>query len=618
MNILFEHTKDRYLRSPTFQRDGDKLLLKVRCSDGAEERLISLHIDETNTIYGAEQAALSEIQSLDVSEDRAACDGDWKVWVERTSYQNTVWVQREGAAQVKVWQAHATAAAPTVLCVDEGAWVAFHHNLREDNLQPDIAKWVAVRFVSSDNRVLEVDAEVAGRDRDMKGEEQSFEFPSLAVTSLGALIVVGRGAHQMWRQDITAAGFAERSPVGEGGWGCRGRRAACTVVDSKLWVAWRERRGIRVLSQGLPSGERPALRPAEVELSTLEPVADQRPTEDFVVRHGLRTLFGDIHQHSAHSDGIGAADEPYLRARYRYGDDFCALTDHESFLGKRIEAAEWGYLQQVAESHNEPGTFATLLAYEWTAKMHPGPGHKVCYFPTVTRKVYSRDHLPEGEAIVAAVKSAGGFAVPHHVGWTGANEEAHDEVGQPVWEICSCHGCYEHWAHELGQRGELRDQMVDAVLKRGHRFGFIASSDGHGLLWHHGVARKRDPFRTGLTAVQASACTREDIMDAIRNRRCYATSGAKIIINLEVDGQPMGAEAKLDAASVLVEVAGTAPLKSVELVDAKGIVNSWQPSETRFEVRVDVHADRYLYLRVRQQDGEMAWSSPVFTRKTAA
>ena len=59
-------------------------------------------------------------------------------------------------------------------------------------------------------------------------------------------------------------------------------------------------------------------------------------------------------------------------------------------------------------------------------------------------------------------------------------------MGQPFWEICSCHGCYEHADHPLGQRGELFDQMVDAALAKGLRFGFIANSDGHGLLWHHG------------------------------------------------------------------------------------------------------------------------------------
>ena len=71
--------------------------------------------------------------------------------------------------------------------------------------------------------------------------------------------------------------------------------------------------------------------------------------------------------------------------------------------------------------------------------------------------------------------SPGAIAVPHHVGWTGADEHAHDPEIQPVWEICSCHGCYLEADHPLDQRSDLRDQMIDRVLSQGARFGFIAS-----------------------------------------------------------------------------------------------------------------------------------------------
>ncbi len=613
--LLLEQKPELYLRSPSLEADTPGVVLRVRCSDGVAEAMLSFRIDESGELVGPPNGVRTPIPEPSVDEDRVHSNGVWSVWVTRQGYLNTLWCRSESGLETKVWEGHGTVAAPYVLEVPGGAWVAFHHNLREDNHEPDIAKWIALRFVDGKGEVWEVDTPMVGRDRDMQGEEQSFEFASLVAADEGAVAIVGRGAHQYWRQDVNDKGFALRQPVGEGGWGCRGRRAAAVVSGSRMLVAWRERKGIRVQAQAPPSGARPPLKRARVAQPSRAPVVQERPPDDFAQAHGLRTLFGDIHQHSAHSDGIGSADEPYLRARYRYGDDFCALTDHESFLGKRIESVEWGYLQRVAESHHEPGTFVTLLAYEWTAKMHPGPGHKVCYFPEFSRKVYSRDVLTEGDEIVEAVKAAGGFAVPHHVGWTGANESAHDEVGQPVWEICSCHGCYEHWAHELGQRGELRDQMVDAVLQRGHRFGFIASSDGHGLLWHHGVARKRDPFRTGLTAVQASACTRQAILDAIRARRCYATSGAKINLNFEVNGSPMGAVADLRGAQVLVQVHGTAPLRSVELVDAQGVRKRWDLTAPRFEERAELDAQKYLYVRVRQQDGEMAWSSPVFAEE---
>ncbi len=621
---VLEQSRERYLRSPRLVgRDGAATLYVIAWEpDG--ERLLAFAIgpdgspgeptrgDRTDGIAALTPTTPPRPSEDPADEDRAS-DGGWHVEVRREGYRSTVVAIAPDGPEVVVWRAWGTAAAPAVARADGGAWVAFHHNVREDTGEPDLAKWIAVRFVSTDARVLEPDAPMTDRDRDAEGEEQSFEFPSLAPGPDGALALFGRGSHCFWRQDLGAGGFAPRVPLGEGStWGCRGRRVAVATVDGGLLTARRERKGIEIEMAPAPAGGAPPLRDARIDLDNRPPAPELGDRPDPAERDGRRTLFGDIHQHSAHSDGVGSADEPYLRARHVYGDDFCALTDHESFLGKRVGPGEWSYLERVAERHDEAGRFATLIAYEWTGRMHPGPGHKVVYLPGPGSRIVSRDDVPEGRALVEAARARGGFAVPHHVGWTGADEDAHDPAGQPVWEICSCHGCYESFAHALGQRGDLRDQMVDAVLRRGHRFGFIACSDGHGLLFHHGVARKRDPFRTGLTAVQAEACTREAILAAIRERRCYATSGARILLDLRADGAPMGSELRADGPVEVQAVAhGTAPIARLDLVGREGPVGSVQGAGERAEITAWVE-DAFVYARVTQTDGEMAWSSPVF------
>jgi Protein of unknown function (DUF3604) len=636
------HTQQRYLHSPRLvaQPDGGAALYAIAwcCStfgstpstsaartrlQAAEERVLCWRVAGDGTLGALQEGEArphivaltrgAEVRETDhvraeLEEER---DG-YRVWVEHAAGVASVRLARaDGSAEVLVFRARGSALSPTLVRATHGVWVAFHHDVREDTGHADVAKWIALRFVDDLGAVHEPAEAMLERSRDGSGVEQSFEFPALALGEGGALALFGRGSHNFWRQDLSAAGFGARVALSDGEWGSRGRQLAAVPVRDGIVVARRDRRGLEVDLLPHVSGGAPRLAPARVDWLTPVTALAPRP-RDPAQKQGLRTLFGDIQQHSAHSDGIGSAHETYLRARYRYADDFVALTDHESFLGKRTGPGEWEYLQRVAEHYDAPGTFATLYAYEWTGKKYPGPGHKCVYFPQRGVAIVSRDDVPEGKALVAQVRALGGFASPHHIGWTGADEAGHDDLGQPLWEICSCHGCYEHVNHPLGQRGELRDQMADEMLRRGHRFGFTASSDSHGLLWHHGEARKRDPYRTGLTAVQARAVTREAIMEALIARRCYATSGAKIWLDVRADGAPMGSA--LDdrqSAELQVDVSGSAPVARIELIGKEGVLARAEPNAHEAQLTQRVGSS-FVYARITQVDGEMAWSSPIF------
>ncbi len=623
---------DRYLHSPrllTAAHGGAHLYLiawEPQADPSGLEHLLEVDIAADGTL-GAERTCASYAQivaltrgdCVEVSEDphaelRELRAGE-QIRIEHADGISSVWLSRIGKPECLVWRARGAAAAPALLPTAKGTWVAFHHDVREDTQTSDVSKWLALRFVDSSAQVFEPLAAMTERDRDRQGVEQSFEFPALVAGEHGAVALFGRGSHNYFRQDLNERGFAARVALSDGEWGSRGRHLVAVALKSGILIARRERQGIDVDLLPPVEGEAPALIPAIVDLTierkfACENVVDR--ARDPARRHGHLTLFGDIQQHSAHSDGVGRADEAYLRARYRYADDFVALTDHESFLGKRTGPGEWEYLQRIAEHHNAPHAFATLYAYEWTGKAFPGPGHKCVYFPVRGVPIVSRDDVPEGGALVKRVRELGGFASPHHIGWTGADEAGHDDLGQPLWEICSCHGCYEHVDHPLGQRGSLREHMADAALRRGLRFGFTGSSDSHGLLWHHGEARKRDPYRTGLTAVQATACTREALMEALVKRRCYATSGAKILLDLTADGAPMGSELGYGThAKLEINALGTSNIRSIELVTEVGVVARTEPDAREATLHAHV-GGQFVYARVTQDDGEMAWSSPVF------
>jgi len=621
----------RYLRSPALRIVDGRMVLTLIAWEGETERLLRYALDEDGApleppIPGEDRACIVTLDPRDDSEatsssvELEAIDGGSRVFVDHHDGTSIVRLERNGAS-IDVYRARGIAVAPAVAEAPTGTWVAFHTDVREDTGEPDIAKWIVLRFVDAAGAVFEPTAEMTDRDRDREGEQQSFEMPALVVGSDGALAIFGRGSHDFHRQDLNASGFSHRISLSDGQWGSRGRRIAARArADGRIVCARRDKPGIVIEVLDPVVGGAPSLRPVEIDANAANAanvVPEGRPTHELAERWGLRTYFGDIQQHSAHSDGIGTADEAYLRARYRYDDDFVALTDHESFLGKRTGPGEWEFLQDVADRYDDPGHFATLLAYEWTGARYPGPGHKCVYVPKRGLPLLSRDVLPNGPLLVEALGPQGGLASPHHIGWTGCDEEAHDEVVTPVWEICSCHGCYEYADHPLGQRGDHRDQLVDVMLRKGHRFGFSASSDSHGLLWHHGEARKRDPYRTGLTAVQAESLDRASILDALASRRCYATSGVKIALDVAVNGAPMGSFLDTDGPlDVEARCIGASDVERIDFVGPDGVLATFAATGREASARAVVDAP-FVYVRVVQRDGEMAWASPVFRAHSA-
>ncbi|MCC7542678.1 MAG: DUF3604 domain-containing protein [Deltaproteobacteria bacterium] len=551
-----------------------------------------------------------------------AMAGETSVLCHVEAGRSVVELLEQGRRPIRVWEGEGTALAPTMARGPEGVWVAWHSNATSGRV--DVAKWIDLRLVDSKGRVRRPRAAMLGRELDAHGEQQGFEYPTIVRHASGALTILGRGSHRFWAQQLDDRGFGARVPLGDGEWGCRGRRVAAVLLeDDWLLCARREKPGIVVERIAAPEGGAP--RTVEVEKVRARrkrpPAPARRPRRDV---DGRLLLFGDIHQHSAHSDGVGAADEAYFRARDQYRDDFAALTDHESFLGKRIGPGEQAFLEAVAESHHEPGRFSTLFAYEWTAKMFPGPGHKVIYLPRAGLPIVSRDgaETSTGVGLLREVRRLGGFAVPHHTGWTGADLESHNPQDQPVWEVCSVHGCYESCGNVLGHRGALAGQFAGEALEAGLVFGFVGASDSHGLLWHHGIARKRDPFRTGLTAVLALENERGAILDAMRARRCYATSGAKIRLDVRAGGaMPMGSELVTSGEVALTaRASGTAPVARLVLVGHGGDLDSRETHggevvEAEWRVAADPKRGwSFFYVRVEQQDGERAWSSPIWVR----
>jgi hypothetical protein len=71
---------------------------------------------------------------------------------------------------------------------------------------------------------------------------------------------------------------------------------------------------------------------------------------------------------------------------------------------------------------------------------------------------------------------------------------------------------------------------VQQALGAGLRFGFIAVSD----------TRTGQPGSYGLTAVLATSLSKSNLHAALKARRCYATTGARIVLRVRADNHEMG------------------------------------------------------------------------------
>lgn len=181
---------------------------------------------------------------------------------------------------------------------------------------------------------------------------------------------------------------------------------------------------------------------------------------------------------------------------------------------------------------------------------------------------------------------------------------------------------------------EAPEGSVLKALKNNCRFGFVAGGlDDRGVFsdLYEGDQVQYSP---GLTAILAAEQTRDSLFQALMNRSCYATTGPRIIVGMTIAGSSMGSELNTKAKPGLMlnrhivgYVAGTDSIKEVTLLRNGTPIKTFQSKNYMLDFEFDdsEHLSKtaltspddrppfvFYYLRVLQQDGHMAWSSPIW------
>ncbi|MEM7011126.1 MAG: hypothetical protein AAF585_06540, partial [Verrucomicrobiota bacterium] len=413
----------------------------------------------------------------------------------------------------------------------------------------------------------------------------------------------------------------------------------------------------------LPDATPPG-KPKDLSAEPFSPSQEtpERPADD---RHVWKTggkeyglYWGDVHRHTDVSNcrtGFDGCISEHFRYAYDIGKlDFMGTSDHTD-VGKIYHPYEWHHNQRMHDALHAPGQFNTLYVYEREQRWPWGHrnivfaqrGGPVIY---INRNTYRsspwNDEFPVGPGLneihpTELWKLLEEYGKPvtaiSHTGATGMGtdwtkyDEAIDYEYETVVEIfqgarVSYEGIgapqptvglrpNEAYTANSGATppeppqpiedfGQYNPGVYQNALHVGHRLGVFASSDHISQHAAYG-------------GVYCENFTREGLIDGFKTKMTVAATD-KIYVEFTVDDQPMGsALTTSEPPKIWFRVLGTAKLKRVTVIRNEKdwvVIDGIDSAEYENEEIDDKPFDgenRY-YLRIEQEDGNMAWASPVW------
>ncbi len=233
-------------------------------------------------------------------------------------------------------------------------------------------------------------------------------------------------------------------------------------------------------------------------------------------------FWGDLHGQSEETIGTGSAREYFEYARDKA---FVDATGHQG-NDFQITSPFWKELDVLCEEYDASGSFVAIPGYEWSGNTGLG-GDRNMYFPVAGRTLRRSSHalVQDHSDLASDANSAAelfqaladnkewdvvGYA---HCGGRYADVKlAHDGRFEKSMEVHSSWGTFE-W-------------LVQDAFEMGYRVGIVSNSDGH-----KGRPGASYPGASlfgavgGLTCFLTDNLSRESILDAMRKRHHYGTTG---------------------------------------------------------------------------------------------
>ena len=318
-----------------------------------------------------------------------------------------------------------------------------------------------------------------------------------------------------------------------------------------------------------------------------------------------RRWWGDLHGQSGETVGTNPSADYFHYARYTACADFTCHQGNDF----QITDEFWARLRREVEAIHEDGEFVCFHGYEWSGNTEVGGDRNVIF-----RGIPKADDIwrsgrwliedrrpldPEHDALnldelYARFRGRDNVMLLPHVGGRRAELRWIEPELEPVVEVHSAHGTSE-W-------------FLQQALATGVRVGFLAGSDDH--MGRPGATRANAnemPVNGGLACIRADELTRDGIWNGLHSRHCHGSTGARILLDTEIAGARMGAEAMANGpVSVTAQVNGTAPIIEIAVYRDGQPVYRWTPAGDPAHVLVAWTGNlRIARGRKQRWDGEL-------------
>ncbi|MFX1275827.1 MAG: DUF3604 domain-containing protein [Promethearchaeota archaeon] len=370
-----------------------------------------------------------------------------------------------------------------------------------------------------------------------------------------------------------------------------------------------------------------------------------------------RMLFwGYIHGHTNKSDGMRDLAE-YFNNLLDAGLDFGTNTEHDHLYETSDD--DFKEIRNIVKKFHKDNEFVSFFGYEY-GTWYTGYGD-ICIYHydeniPIIRSEINKYNSPS--KVIKYLKRYKGkvLMISHHSALRPGyrNWDYFDNTIEKLVEIYSTWGNQEYPSHEDNplpprykfygygkhalKRGailEKKGSFVRDALQKGYKLGFTAGGDDHFGFYPSGqIDPDNGLYPPGIMAIWAKELTKKSIWEALNDRKCYGTTGTRVILRFCIDEYFMGEIIKLNDAEKLakkriLKISIISPIltEKIELIRNNEVILK---NELNSKIIALEHVDRepfnkislkhssekenfiFYYVRIFLVDNNMAWSSPIW------